>query len=79
MCTWYDELACIDKPFRINYYKRDGTVEVIDVTKGKVHLKRIKNEALDEQSLFVGNMVTLYGRKYRIKEFGDLSTKEQVN
>lgn len=79
LCSWYDELACVEKPFRINYYARDGSVEVIDVTKGKVHLKRIKNEALSEQSLFVGNTVTLYGRKYRIKEFGDQTTKQAVN
>ena len=75
LCTWFDELASIDKPFRINYYLRDGTVEIIDVSKGRVHLKRIKNEALTEESLFVGNTVLLYGRKYKIKEFGDDSTK----
>ena len=54
----------MEKPFRLNYYMRDASVEIIDVTKGKVHLKRIRNEALTEQSLFVGNTVTLYGRKY---------------
>jgi len=27
----------------------------------------------------VGNTVTLYGRKYRIKEFGDQTTKQSVN
>ena len=72
-------MAAIDKPFRLNYYLRDGTVEIIDLTKGKVHLKRIKNEALSEQSLFVGNTVMLYGRKYKIKEFGDGATKQTVN
>ena len=54
----------MEKPFRLNYYMRDASVEIIDVTKGKVHLKRIRNEALTEQSLFVGNTVILYGRKY---------------
>lgn len=75
LCSWFDEMAAVDKPFRLNYYMRDGSVEIIDMTKGKLHLKRIKNEALTEQSLFVGNTVTLYGRKYKIKEFGDDSTK----
>ena len=63
----------------MNYYSRDGSVEVIDISKGKLHLKRIKNEALTEQQLFVGNTITLYGRKYRITEFGDQSTKQTVN
>ena len=79
LCSWFDEMAAIDKPFRINYYLRDGTVEVVDMTRGKVHLKRIKNEALSEQSLFVGNVVTLYGRKYKITEYGDGATKQTVN
>ena len=79
LCSWFDELAAMDKPFRLNYYIRDGTVEVVDVSKGKVHLKRIRNEALTESSLFVGNTVMLYGRKYKIKEFGDQSTKQSVN
>ena len=79
LCTWFDELASINKPFRLNFYTRDGTVEIIDVAKGRVHLKRIKNEALTEQSLFVGNTVMLYGRKYKITEFGDNSTKQSVN
>lgn len=75
LCTWFDELASINKPFRLNYYLRDGTVEIVDLTKGRVHLRRIRNEALSEQSLFVGNTVMLYGRKYKITEFGDNSTK----
>ena len=48
LCSWFDEMAAVDKPFRLNYYTRDGSVEIIDMTKGKLHLKRIKNEALTE-------------------------------
>ena len=41
-------MAAIDKPYRLNYYMRDGSVEIIDVSKGKIHLKRIQNDTLNE-------------------------------
>ena len=78
-CTWFDEMAAADKPFRMLFYPADNSVELIDERSGKVHLRRIKNEAVCQQSLYVGSEVTIYGRKYKVREFADQQTKQNMN
>ena len=78
-CTWFDEMAAADKPYRMLFYPLDNSIELIDERTGKVHLRRIRNEAIQKQNLFVGSQVAVYGRKYVIKEFADVSTKQNVN
>ena len=74
-CTWFDEMAAIDKPFRMLFYPGDNSVELIDERSGKVHLRRIRNDAVNQKNLYVGSEVTIYGRKYKVREFADVSTK----
>jgi nucleoside-diphosphate kinase len=74
---WYDEMAASDRPFRLLFYPMDNSVEIIDLRSGKIHLRRIRNFDVHKQNLFVGNQLEIYGRRYRITEFGDLQTKQQ--
>jgi nucleoside-diphosphate kinase len=69
--TWFDEMAASDRPYKIFFYPVDNSIEIIDVKSGKVHLRRIRNFDVERNSLFVGNQITIYGRKYKIVEFGD--------
>ena len=47
-CTWFDEMAAADKPYRMLFYPGDNSVELIDERTGKVHLRRIRNEAVSK-------------------------------
>ena len=71
ICTWFDEMAAVDRQFRLNFYTRDATVELVDLKNGKVALKRIRAPEVSGPELVVGNEIRLYGRKYKIREFGD--------
>ena len=64
--TWFDEMAATDRPFRLIYDPADSSIEIIDLKSGKVHLRRIRNLDLDRAQLFVGNQITIYGRRYKI-------------
>ena len=44
--TWFDEMAQVDKPFKLLFYPGDNSVELIDQRNGKVHLRRIRNETI---------------------------------
>lgn len=78
LATWFDKLASIDKPFRFHFYPVDNSIEIVDLKSKKMHLKRIRHEAVTINDLFVGNTLDIYGRRFKITEFGDQSTKEQL-
>ena len=68
---WFDRLASIDKPFRIMYYPYDRSVEIIDLRSRKQTLKRIKIDSLNQEDLYIGNSIDIYGRRYKIVEYAD--------
>ena len=78
IAEWYDKLACIDKPFRIFFYPNDNSIEIIDLKSKKQHLKRIRHDAITLNDLFVGNTLDIYGRRFKIVEFADQVTKDQL-
>lgn len=69
--TWHDRLASIDRPYKLFFYPMDNSIEIKDAKTGKLHLKRIRNGDINMNNLFVGNTIVLYGREYKISEFGD--------
>ena len=60
------------------FYKGDNSIEIIDLKTKKLHLKRIRHEAIKVEDLYVGNSFDIYGRRFKIVEFGDLVTKETL-
>lgn len=76
IAEWFDKLAAIEKPFRLIFYPVDNTIEIIDLKTKKLHLKRIKHEAVTLNDLYVGNTLDIYGRRFKLVEFADQSTKE---
>ena len=75
---WFDKLASIDKPFRLIYYPYDHSIEIIDVKTKRQTLKRIKYEQISPGDLYIGNSLDIYGRRYKIVDYADQSTKEQL-
>ena len=76
---WFDKLASIERPFKIFHYLFDGSTEIIDAKSGKVHLRRIKTEQVTQDKLQIGNSITIFGRTYRLTEFGDNVTKQSFS
>ena len=60
------------------FYPGDNSIEIIDLKTKKLHLKRIRHEAIKVEDLYVGNSFDIYGRRFKIVEFGDLVTKETL-
>lgn len=79
IAEWFDKMACVNKRFRIIFYPVDNSVEIIDLKTRKQHLKRIHFADLTQQDLFVGNTFDIYGRRYKIVEFADKFTKENMS
>lgn len=78
LASWFDKLAASDRPFRFAFYPVDNSIEIYDLRSKKMHLKRIRHEAISLNDLFVGNTLDIYGRRFKITEFADTSTKEQL-
>jgi len=72
---WYDKLACINKPFKILFYLSDNSIEIIDIKNKRQFLKRIQNESIKADDLFIGNQLEIYGRRFTIVDYGDQQTK----
>lgn len=53
--AWFDEMAAADRPFKLIYFTVDNSIEIIDMKSGKVHLRRIRNNEVQKEQLFVGN------------------------
>jgi nucleoside-diphosphate kinase len=73
---WYDKLASIDRPFRLMYYPYDHSIEIVDLKTKRQTLKRIKNDAISPNDLFIGNYLDIYGRRYKLVEYADHQTKD---
>ena len=71
-------MAAINKQFRIIFYPLDNSIEIIDMKSRKQFLKRIQYQGLTQQDLFVGNTFDVYGRRFKIVEFADKITKENL-
>ena len=73
--TWFDEMAASDRPYKLFFFPVDNSIEIVDVKSGKIHLRRIRNFDVERSQLIVGNQLTIYGRRYKIVEYGDQQTK----
>lgn len=71
-------MAAINKQFRIIFYPVDNSIEITDMKTRKQHLKRIQFPSITQKDLFVGNTIDVYGRRFKITEFADKFTKENL-
>lgn len=71
---WFDELAAMPKPFKLIFWIEEGTIQIIDMKSQKLFLKKIRTEVTLDH-LFIGNKLQIYGREFKVVDYGDLSTK----
>ena len=79
IAEWFDKMAAVNKPFRIIFYPVDNSIEIIDLKSRKLFLKRIQYPGLTQQYLFFGNTFVVYCLRFKIVDFADTFTKENLS
>ena len=71
---WFDEQAGLLRPYTLLYFNADQTLEIHDLKKRAVFLKRQAYPSISLQDIFPGNSVLIYSRQFKIIKYGDART-----
>ncbi|KAL0233770.1 hypothetical protein PCE1_002276 [Barthelona sp. PCE] len=71
----YDERAALYRQYVLNFFLEDNSVELFDMKSKKLFLRRTQYPKLQQNALFIGNRVNIYGRQLEIMDFGDQATR----
>jgi len=71
---WYDESASLNRTFTLFYYTRDQTVEMYDVKQKRTFLKRSLCPTVSETDLYIGNIISVFGRDLKLVEYLNQNT-----
>jgi len=74
---FYDVQAELTKKYLISHYFNDQTSSIYDPKRKRVFLKRMR-VGLTEKDFFLGNIVEIYGRQYKISKFGNQFTANKL-
>ena len=74
---YWDENSQLTRSYRLNSYS-DGTLELLDLKTKRMYLKRIFYPEVPRERLFVGSVVTVYGRALEVVAAADLGTSLYV-
>lgn len=72
---WYQEEAGIVRPFLMNFYPFDQSLEVFEQKSKKTFLRRTRMPELTSKDFFIGSYVCVFGRQFDIVGYGDEITK----
>ncbi|XP_076004713.1 nucleoside diphosphate kinase homolog 7 isoform X2 [Genypterus blacodes] len=78
LAEWYDPTAALLRRYQLFFYPTDGSVEMFDVKKQKIFLRKTKYENLHLQDLFVGNRVNVFSRQLNLIDYGDQYTANKL-
>ena len=76
---WREVENCKVTEFLITYYAADGSIELFDVKKHRLFLKRNKCHQVSLKDLFVGNSVNIFSRQITITDYGDSMTRQRLS
>lgn len=76
---WREVENCKVTEFLITYYAADGSIELFDVKKHRLFLKRNKCHQVSLKDLFVGNSVNIFSRQITITDYGDSMTHQRLS
>ncbi|KAJ6644660.1 Nucleoside diphosphate kinase 7 [Pseudolycoriella hygida] len=84
---WFQKEADIFRPFVINVYSKDNSVEIFDEKSGKMFLRRSQLETLNAIShehstmkkINVGAKFYIFGRQFNITDYADDYTKFKLS
>jgi len=71
LVEWLDTASAIVKQYQLIHFAADGTLEMFDIKNRRTFLKRCDYPSVKTADLYIGNIVTVYGRQLTIKDYGD--------
>ncbi|KAI5748970.1 hypothetical protein M8J76_003708 [Diaphorina citri] len=78
LVDWFDPESSTIRKFVLNFSINDNCVEMIDVKKNKIFLRRTHCDEILLKDLFIGNSVKLFSRILKIVDYGDRYTKSYL-
>ncbi|XP_034230198.1 nucleoside diphosphate kinase 7 [Thrips palmi] len=76
---WKEVENCKVTEFLITYFAVDGSIELFDIKKHRLFLKRNKCHKVALKDLFVGNSVNIFSRQIIITDYGDSTTQQRLS
>jgi nucleoside-diphosphate kinase len=71
VAEWYDTQACMLKGFFLQYFPFDGSIDIFDSKSKRVFLKRLKVNHVTPEVLYIGSVITIYSRQFKIVDYAD--------
>uniref|UniRef100_R4G3W0 Putative nucleoside diphosphate kinase domains-containing protein n=1 Tax=Rhodnius prolixus TaxID=13249 RepID=R4G3W0_RHOPR len=75
IAEWMDPHASLLKRFYFFYYPFDSTVEMYDVKRNRIFLRRTRVENLNFGDIYVGNYITIFSRQLKLVDYANTMTK----
>lgn len=79
LVEWLDPESSTIRKFVLNFSIKDQCVEMIDVKKNKIFLRRTHCDEILAKDLFIGNSVTLFSRNLKIVDYADTRTRHYLD
>ncbi|GIL72238.1 hypothetical protein Vretimale_290 [Volvox reticuliferus] len=75
---WLDPSSGVLWKYQLFWYPETKEVEMVDIKNRRHFLKRTKYEELRSSLLYIGSMVTIFGRQLKLTEYGDDFTRNSI-
>lgn len=75
LVDWFDPESSTQRKFVLNFFINDQCVEMIDVKKNKIFLRRTHCEDISLKDLFIGNSIKIFSRILKIVNYTDSHTR----
>lgn len=76
---WYDSQAEMVRPYLLQYYPGDQSLDMYDIKSRRTFLKRCSYPSVKLSDLFIGAQFTVYARQLKVVEFGNEFTKRELS
>ncbi|KAK3916339.1 Nucleoside diphosphate kinase 7 [Frankliniella fusca] len=76
---WKEVENCKVTEFLITYFPSDNSIELFDIKKHRLFLKRNKCHHIALKDLFVGNSVSIFSRQITLTDYGDSMTRQRLS
>uniref|UniRef100_A0A224XRR5 Putative nucleoside diphosphate kinase-containing protein n=1 Tax=Panstrongylus lignarius TaxID=156445 RepID=A0A224XRR5_9HEMI len=75
IAEWMDPHASLLRRFYFFFYPYDSTIEMYDVKRNRIFLRRTRVENLNFGDIYVGNYITIFSRQVKLVDYANLMTK----
>lgn len=77
--TWFDKVADKDREYVVTIYRDTKEVEIVDVVRKNMFLRRTPYPELDMSKFYIGNAVVIHGRQHNIVSFANEFTRNALS